>query len=66
LVIVLVHFKHARSAQIGWGKLACEPLSCGSRFQKKLSVEKVKQAKCGKYVIIGKIVAQLLFTTQIV
>jgi len=30
--------------QIGWGKLACEPLSCGSRFQKKLSGEKVKEA----------------------
>jgi hypothetical protein len=26
----------------------------------------VKQAKCGKYVLIGKIVAQLLFTTQVV
>ena len=36
------------------------------KFSKKLSGEKVKQAKCGKYVLIGKIVAQLLFTTQIV
>ena len=26
----------------------------------------MKQAKCGKYVLIGKIVVQLLFTTQIV
>ena len=36
------------------------------KISKKLSGEKVKQAKCGKYVLIGKIVAQLLFTTQIV
>ena len=28
------------------------------KSSKKLSGEKVKQAKCGKYILIGKVVAQ--------